>query len=163
MIPYRSPHPMEAVCLLLRLLAALAFLVLAGLLDGCAHVALPGPPWTEDFARVEVPELPEIPDDAPPAEAVDAGRPAPFEGVLLDPREADQLVVAADQRDILVDALDLAYLGRAEDRAAAEAVLAAREEQIRQARAGQARWFVVGVGAGGGAVTAVLLAVLLAR
>ena len=163
MIPYRFPHPMEAAGALARILLPAAFLVLAGLLDGCAHVALPGPPWTEDFPRVETAALPEVPADAPDPAVIDEGDPAPWLGVLLSPEEAERVSIAAAQHAPLLDALDLAYRGRADDRSAAEAVLAAREEQLRQARAGQARWFVVGGGAGGGWVLAVLVAVLLAR
>lgn len=163
MIPYRSPHPMEAVCLMVRVLLAAAFLALAPLLDGCAHIALPGAPWTEDFPRVETTALPEVPADAPDPAVLDEGDPAPWLGVLLSPEEAERVSVAAAQHAPLLDALDLAYRGRADDRSAAEAVLGAREEQIRQARVGQGRWFVVGVGAGGLGVGALLLAVLLAR
>lgn len=138
-------------------------LVVLLVLSGCAHVATTGAPWTEDFPRYEPSALPVVPVSAPPAVGIREGDLAPFDGVLFSPEEIDEVQTAAEQRDILVDALDLAYRGRADDRAAAEVVLAAREEQLRQARAAQGRWFVAGAGVGGGAVLALVLAVVLAR
>jgi|3_EtaG_2_1085321.scaffolds.fasta_scaffold49907_4 hypothetical protein len=130
---------------------------------GCGHVAHKGPIWSTDFARVQVPEAPEIPDDAPEPEILVEGREAPFTGMLLAPEELDALVTSAEQRDVVIEALDLAYRGRALDREEAEAIVAARELQLAEARKAQGRWFAVGMGAGIGATMAAVLAIVLAK
>lgn len=128
---------------------AVGWVVVAAALDGCAHVILPGPPWgTEPFPRYEPSALPVVPDDVPPAVGLKEGQPAPFAGVLFADEEIEEIQTAADQRDVLVDALDLCYDGREDDRGGAEVVFSAREEQIRLGRIAAVRAFGAGSGIG---------------
>jgi len=80
----------------IRFLLALAWLLLAGGLDGCAHVASAGALWTEPFPRVEVPDLP-TPEGAPVVVVV--GQPSPLTGFAMPADIALYYSDAAEQRD----------------------------------------------------------------
>jgi len=144
-------------------MALRSLLLVLLLCSGCGHVAHKGPIWSADFARVDVPEVPAVPEDAPEPEIMMEGREAPFTGMLLSPEELDSLLVAAEQREVVVEALDLSYRGRALDREEAEAIVAARELQLAEARKTQGRMFAVGMGAGIAGTMAAVLAIVLAK
>jgi hypothetical protein len=129
---------------------------------GCAHVAGAGPIWSESFPRVDVPAVEAVPPDAPAPVALDAGEPAPWVGVLVITEEAISLAERARQRDLLLEALHEAYTGRQYDRDEAQAIVDARELQLREARRNQGRLFGLGVGLGVGGTIAAVLAVALA-
>ena len=112
--------PWADVCLMGRVLLAVALFLLAGWLDGCAHVASAGALWTEPFPRVEVPDLP-TQEGAPVVVVV--GQPSPLTGFAMGADLALWYSDASEQRDGLALALDLAYSGRQADRDEAEAVL----------------------------------------
>jgi hypothetical protein len=131
--------------------------------QGCAHVAGSGLLWSEPFPRVEVPAVEAVPEDAPDPVVLAAGEPAPWLGVLVVTEEVVSLAERARQRDLLAEALHEAYTGRQWDRDEAQAIVAARELQLREARRAQARLLGLGVGLGIGATLAAVLAVVLGR
>jgi len=135
-------------------------LLLALLLSGCPKAG-PVLSWGDP------PPLPDLSVLAPPAgepeaEPLRAGDPAPWDGVLLAPGEANYYLASEEMLAHAVGALQDERRERLGDRAEAEQITAAVELQRDEARAAGPWWFVAGAGVGGGAVLAVLLAVLLA-
>ena len=140
------------------------FLVWA-LTSGCAHFPVGSTLFPVDFPRVDIPE-PEVPapDEGWCEEAKPIGPGSDVEciGILTPPHKLSLLMAEGDILEQTKKALAAAYRGRQADRAFAESILQAREEQLKLARERQPKLFGAGVGIGVGSTLAIILTAVLA-
>lgn len=137
------------------------------LLGGCAHAD--GPPrvlpWVVAGVAVDPVvvdlELDPLDPYLPEPVALEEGQAATFEGVLVAPAEVVYLVGAETMWRHARGAYQESSSGRLEDRAEAEKIVAARDDELRIARAQQPRAFLLGAAAGGGLVGVVVVVLAL--
>ena len=140
------------------------FLVWA-LVSGCSHLPVGGDLFPVPFPRVDIPH----PETPPPdegwceeAKPVGPGSDVECVGILTPPHKLSRLMAESDILEQTKKALAASYRGRQADRAFAESILQAREEQLKLARERQPKLFGAGVGIGVGSTLAIILTAVLA-
>lgn len=131
----------------MRVAFALACLVLTS----CPKPILQALGW-QPFPGYSAPEVAALVAHEPAS--LLQGDAAPWDGVLLHP---DDLAALLDDRERLLEALQISYTGRGEDRAYADSASAACQSAVRVCRDNQPRLFLVGMGAGAGSCAAVAI------
>ena len=150
---------------IVSLWVAFAGFLLWALTSGCAHYPVGTGLFPAAFPEVDIPEAEVSPPEegwCEEAKPVGPGSDVECVGILTPPHKLSRLMAESDILEQTKKALAAAYRGRQADRAFAESILQAREEQLKLARERQPKLFGAGVGIGVGSTLAIILTAVLA-
>ena len=150
---------------IIALWAVFAGFLLWALTSGCGHFPVGSTLFPVAFPEVDIPEVEVPPSEegwCEEAKPVGPGSNVECIGILTPPHKLSLLMAEGDILEQTKKALAAAYRGRQADRAFAESILQAREEQLKLARERQPKLFGAGVGIGVGSTLAIILTAVLA-